>query len=83
MKLQFVRPTQNRLLLNIAYVVFSLFSIFTDQNEIHPIPEYVSMICKKNIECEDSITEFKFDMEKNGYEEMARDKHAIIFKLIN
>ena len=27
MKFQFVRPTQNRLLLNIAYVVFSLYSI--------------------------------------------------------
>jgi len=60
-----------------------LFTILSQENEINKIPEYVTMICKRNIECEDSITEFKFDMEKNGFEEMARDKHAIIFKLIN
>jgi len=58
-----------------------LFSILNDKNKINTIPEYVTMMCRAVVECEDSITEFKFELEKNGYQEMARDQHAIIFKL--
>jgi len=58
-----------------------LHSILNDKNEKENIPEYVTLLCRRNIECDPTyLSEFKFELEKNGFIEIANDTHGVLFK---
>ena len=59
----------------------NLYSILNKENEINKSPEYVSLLCRRTYVCEPDLKELKFELEKYGYEEIAKDKESALYKL--
>jgi len=58
-----------------------LYSILKQENEINKSPEYVAMLCRKQFNCEPELIEFKLELEKYGYVEIAKDQKSFLYKL--
>jgi len=58
-----------------------LYSILNDENGNENIPEYVTLLCRRYIECDLNLSEFKFELEKHGFREIAKDEHSILYQL--
>jgi len=59
----------------------NLYSILNKENEINKSPEYVAMLCRQTYVCKQDFKELKFELEKYGYVEIAKDQKSFLYKL--